>query len=160
MHEIRKQSGAVCRFSEYRDVFVFENEGQSNERITNLFSNSNIGNANSRQTADNNNRGPVRCGVFAGSHTDQGRTEAGASYYGIMELSGNEPETLAVSYRYKAVDVNRGRTSGRGIRGVRTHNSAKRYGYITDPLDNRNKRKNETKLGYSSAISSPLVFIQ
>jgi formylglycine-generating enzyme required for sulfatase activity len=32
-------------------------------------------------------RGPLRCGIFAATAT--GRREAGASYYGVMELTGN-----------------------------------------------------------------------
>ncbi len=49
-------------------------------------------NANACYNAANFNggdggRGPLRCGIFASAATD--RTESGASYYGIMELSGN-----------------------------------------------------------------------
>jgi len=38
--------------------------------------------------------GPIRCGAFATSSTT--RTQAGASYYGVMELSGNLWKTLIV----------------------------------------------------------------
>ncbi|MEZ4688543.1 MAG: hypothetical protein R3B47_21510, partial [Bacteroidia bacterium] len=33
--------------------------------------------------------GPVRCGIFAASATNPTREETGATYYGIMEMSGN-----------------------------------------------------------------------
>jgi formylglycine-generating enzyme required for sulfatase activity len=45
--------------------------------------------------------GPVRCGIFAakGWASNQ-RTQSGASYYGVMELSGNLNELLMVTYNY------------------------------------------------------------
>ena len=33
--------------------------------------------------------GPLRVGIFAANSLNTGRITAGASYYGIMELSGN-----------------------------------------------------------------------
>lgn len=38
------------------------------------------------------NSGPYRCGIFPASAPNGGRIEAGSSYYGIMELSGNLTE--------------------------------------------------------------------
>ncbi len=60
------------------------NQGQSGE-ITNSNANSNYG---------NNMGSPVRVGAFAGAATT--RAQAGATYYGILEMSGNLWE-LAVS---------------------------------------------------------------
>ncbi|MEL7529675.1 MAG: SUMF1/EgtB/PvdO family nonheme iron enzyme [Bacteroidota bacterium] len=57
---------------------------------------SGIGNANWINSAIIEN-GPYRTGIFAASASEQGRREdAGASYYGIMEMSGNLSE-MAVS---------------------------------------------------------------
>jgi formylglycine-generating enzyme required for sulfatase activity len=42
--------------------------------------------------------GPVRVGLFAANGSNSGRVSAGASYWGIMELSGNlweRPVTIA-----------------------------------------------------------------
>jgi len=50
--------------------------------------------------------GTLRVGIFAKSGT--GRTQAGASYYGIMDLSGNVEETV----------VTVGNTQGRAFTGV------------------------------------------
>ncbi|MBL4667966.1 MAG: SUMF1/EgtB/PvdO family nonheme iron enzyme [Flavobacteriales bacterium] len=46
------------------------------------------GNASYQPTDGTINR-PLRCGVFAASAPTGGRQETGASYYGVMELSGN-----------------------------------------------------------------------
>ncbi len=54
-------------------------------------------NVNSGTT--NNINGPVRCGLFATSATNQ--TQAGATYWGVMEMSGNLKELCAnVNYTY------------------------------------------------------------
>jgi hypothetical protein len=37
---------------------------------------------------------PVRCGIFAASSTNHSRQETGATYYGIMEMSGNMTEPI------------------------------------------------------------------
>ena len=47
---------------------------------------------------NNNNRGPLRCG-FAATSTSN-RTVAGASFYGIMELTGNVNEQCLGGYNY------------------------------------------------------------
>jgi len=50
---------------------------------------------NHTHTGGDGGEGPFRCGIFAMSNTT--RTEAGATYYGIMEMSGNVIErTIAV----------------------------------------------------------------
>lgn len=38
--------------------------------------------------------GPLRCGIYAGSHALNNRLASGATYYGIMEMSGNQWEAL------------------------------------------------------------------
>jgi hypothetical protein len=57
------------------------NSGLSNESASNLGANANYGG-----TASNIN-GPLRVGIFAGTNTT--RSQAGATYYGAMEFSGN-----------------------------------------------------------------------
>jgi formylglycine-generating enzyme required for sulfatase activity len=47
----------------------------------------NTANANSASTNQTNVQGPLRVGAFAGTATT--RAQAGATYYGIMEMSGN-----------------------------------------------------------------------
>ncbi len=75
------------------------NPGTAQEKPTNAQSNAVAG-------FDQNVQGPMRVGAFA---TDSsGRTEAGASYYGIMELSGNVTE--------KAVTI--GNSQGRAFDGL------------------------------------------
>ena len=52
--------------------------------------------------------GPMRVGIFAANSSNSGRITAGASYYGIMELSGNlweRPVTI-------------GNATGRGFTGL------------------------------------------
>ena len=53
--------------------------------------NCNAGNVNLNSLAIAGNReGPVRCGIFAAKNfTTQQRRQAGASFYGVMELTGN-----------------------------------------------------------------------
>ena len=62
-------------------------------------------------TGGDGGQGPLRCGIFAESATT--REQAGASYYGIMELSGNLGE--------HSVTVGNG--TGRGFTGVHGNGS-------------------------------------
>lgn len=72
-------------------AYTVTNSGLPNETVN--VSNS-IGNAADIYT---NNARPYRVGAFAASKVNPTRVEAGASYYGIMELSGNQYEyTIAV----------------------------------------------------------------
>jgi len=64
-------------------TYTLSNAGASNEGIATNYSNS-AGNAN-YSFLD----GPLRGGIFAANSANSGRITAGASYYGIMELSGN-----------------------------------------------------------------------
>lgn len=74
--------------------YTLSNPGATNEGIASNYSN--IGNAywlyslaGSVSTA-----GPVRAGIFAGNAGNTGRVTAGASIYGIMEMSGNLNEMV------------------------------------------------------------------
>jgi len=51
--------------------------------------------------------GPLRCGIFAANGSNSGRVSAGASYYGIMELTGNLFETV----------ISVGQNNGRAYQG-------------------------------------------
>jgi formylglycine-generating enzyme required for sulfatase activity len=74
--------------------------GSNNESFSNAGANSN------HHTGGGNFIGPLRVGAFAGGATT--REQAGASYYGIMELSGNLYEGA----------VTLGNATGRGFAGV------------------------------------------
>lgn len=78
------------------DAYTLNNDGQPNETVSNAASDP-TGNA-SYDATDGSINGPLRCGIFAtGSST---RITAGASYYGVMEMTGNlweRPVTVANS---------------------------------------------------------------
>jgi len=63
--------------------------------------------ANANVCYNNGLQGPVRCGIFAASGAVS-RTNAGATYYGIMEMSGNLWER----------SVTLGNSAGRGFTGT------------------------------------------
>ncbi|MFZ4060362.1 MAG: SUMF1/EgtB/PvdO family nonheme iron enzyme [Bacteroidia bacterium] len=75
------------------------NGGSNNETFSNAGANCSYNNSGGVQ-------GPLRVGAFAGGATT--RAQAGASYYGIMEMSGNVWE--------RAVTV--GNANGRGFTGI------------------------------------------
>ena len=65
--------------------------GTSSEYVTNP--GTNAGNANhTGSDLQSQINGPLRCGIFAASTTNPTREESGATYYGIMEMSGNVVE--------------------------------------------------------------------
>jgi formylglycine-generating enzyme required for sulfatase activity len=75
-------------------AYTLSNAGASNEGIATNYSPT-AGNAIYNNTYD---EGPVRVGIFAANGSNSGRVTAGASYWGIMELSGNlyeRPVTIA-----------------------------------------------------------------
>jgi len=75
--------------------YTLKNEGQPDEAIATNYAAAPKGNAAYR-TSQHLIRGPLRGGIFATATST--RTEAGATYYGIMEMSGNlyeKPVTLA-----------------------------------------------------------------
>jgi formylglycine-generating enzyme required for sulfatase activity len=70
--------------------YDLENSGEPNEKIASGY-NTASGNAAYGLTTPMNGsiNGPVRVGVFAGNSSNTGRVTAGATYYGILEMSGN-----------------------------------------------------------------------
>ena len=79
--------------------YDIENFGQPNERVApGTLKNLGLrGNATYLDTnpSDRAEKGPLRCGVYAGSTTEinvSDRVSSGAGYYGNMELSGNQWE--------------------------------------------------------------------
>lgn len=71
-------------------TYILSNTNQTDESIGTNFSTS-VGNANyilSSATI----AGPTRVGIFAGTSGNTGIVTAGATYYGIMEMSGNLSE--------------------------------------------------------------------
>ena len=82
----------------------FSNLGQENEIASNNPSNCNA--YNSLLPADEQHQGPMRCGTFANGTTN--RVQSGATYYGIMEMSGNIVERT----------INLGTSGGRSFDGL------------------------------------------
>jgi formylglycine-generating enzyme required for sulfatase activity len=72
------------------DSYTLSNTGAHDENIAANY-NTVTGNAAYNSTTPHNGsiNGPVRTGIFAGNVSNTGRVTAGASYYGIMEMSGN-----------------------------------------------------------------------
>ena len=70
--------------------YTLNNAGAANEGIATNYSTS-LGNANYSTTrpALSAHQGPMRVGIFAANGLNSGRVTSGASYWGIMELSGN-----------------------------------------------------------------------
>ncbi|WP_420318957.1 SUMF1/EgtB/PvdO family nonheme iron enzyme [Ekhidna sp.] len=77
----------------YATDFTFTNFGTASEGISNM--GSNTGNALYNDTRFNTT-GPIRGGIFAANATNKTREETGATYYGIMEMSGNNLELLVL----------------------------------------------------------------
>ena len=68
-------------------AYTLSDAGASNEGIATNYSTT-VGNAVYTDTKGTN-YGPVRVGIFAANGSNSGRVSAGASYWGIMELTGN-----------------------------------------------------------------------
>ncbi len=66
--------------------YAINNDGMPNAVVDNPVSGT--GNA-SYATTDGSLQGPLRVGIFAASLPTPSRTEAGATHYGVMEMSGN-----------------------------------------------------------------------
>jgi formylglycine-generating enzyme required for sulfatase activity len=70
-------------------AYTLSNAGEAAETIASNYSTaSNTGNA-SYNVTDGTIDGPLRVGIFSGHTSNSGRTTAGASLWGVMELSGN-----------------------------------------------------------------------
>ncbi|MCX6162107.1 MAG: SUMF1/EgtB/PvdO family nonheme iron enzyme [Ignavibacteriae bacterium] len=89
-------------------IYTMSNSGENNENIESNYSTT-VGNAAYSSTIPTTGsiNGPVRVGIFAGNVLNTGRVSSGATYYGIMEMSGNLYE--------RPVTV--GRPAGRGFTG-------------------------------------------
>ena len=85
-------------------AYTLSNAGQPNETIATGYASDPTGNASYNTTTGSIGR-PLRCGIYATSTSS--RAEAGASYYGIMEMSGNLVELI----------VTLGNSTGRGFTG-------------------------------------------
>jgi len=84
-------------------AYTISNSGASNEVIATNY-HLTYGNAAWGTTYNQ----PIRVGIFAGTSSNTGRITAGATYYGIMEMSGNTME--------RTVTV--GNTTGRAFTGA------------------------------------------
>ena len=74
--------------------YTFSNFGATNEVIASNYSTSAGNAAYTLTTPNDGTNGPVRAGIFAGTGGNTGRITSGASFYGIMELSGNLKEHI------------------------------------------------------------------
>jgi formylglycine-generating enzyme required for sulfatase activity len=93
--------GNTTLFSSYYSLSALGSDSE-------LVSNPAINTGNSNYILSNNGlQDPYRCGIFAASSPDHTRPESGASYYGVMEMSGNLFE----------LTVHMGSTAGRSYRG-------------------------------------------
>lgn len=103
----------------YGTAYSLTNNNLPNERV----SNPGIGTGNaSYSTTDGSLDGPLRCGIFAGSITNPSRAGAGATYYDVMEMSGNLWE--------KCVTV--GNAAGRVFRGTHGDGVLSSAGHATN----------------------------
>lgn len=87
-------------------LYVIMDQGLDNE----LVSNPGIGTGNATYDDTNGQSSdiPSRCGVYAASAVNKTREETGASYYGVMEFSGNMQE----------LTITTGNTEGREFTGI------------------------------------------
>jgi formylglycine-generating enzyme required for sulfatase activity len=99
--------------------YTLSNSGADNENIAANYSTT-VGNAAYSLTTPFNGsiNGPVRVGIFAGNSSNSGRVTAGATYYGIMEMSGNLLEHF----------ITVGNPTGRAFTGLHGDGSLNTYG--------------------------------
>jgi formylglycine-generating enzyme required for sulfatase activity len=69
-------------------AYTLNDVGTASEGIATSYSTM-VGNAMYTTTNVSGNEGPLRVGIFAANGMNSGRVSVGASYWGIMELSGN-----------------------------------------------------------------------
>jgi formylglycine-generating enzyme required for sulfatase activity len=86
----------------HNTLYTMVNADEANESFTGM--GVSTGNCNTYYTFT---EAPARCGIFAASATNKTRQESGATYYGIMEMSGNVAEFFVTS----------GNTAGRSYTG-------------------------------------------
>ena len=102
------------------NAYTLEYGSATNEGIASNYSTS-AGNA-SYDITDGSIDGPLRVGIFAANANNSGRITAGASYYGIMELSGNLWE--------RAVTV--GNATGRAFTGLHGNGALSTNGHANE----------------------------
>lgn len=91
--------------------YTITNSGESAEAISSGYSAStSLGNRAYYTTMWSNVGGPLRVGIFASDLSNSGRVSSGASFYGIMELTGNVSERAVTAGN----DVGRGFTGSNG----------------------------------------------
>ncbi len=73
-------------------LYTLENAGTAEEIIVDGIG-QHVGNANTNSVYSGL-ASPIRCGIFAASAANKTREETGATYWGIMEMSGNAYETV------------------------------------------------------------------
>ena len=104
----------------YNQTYIIANNGAPNEVITNAAAGT--GNAIYVLTRPLNSTFSWRCGIFAASAPTASRQETGATYYGVMEMSGNLWE-MCVSVGAPDGRSFNGNIHGNGIIGTNTGNS-------------------------------------
>ena len=77
----------------YATTFALSNAGSLNERITNT-GRSEAGLGSASYTTTSPLTGPLRVGIYSTNSQSLSREEAGSSFYGVMELSGNLYESV------------------------------------------------------------------
>ena len=92
-------------------AYTISNDGAANAAISAGYATDPVGNA-SYNTTDGSLDGPLRCGIFATATST--RAEAGASYYGVMEMSGNlwERCVTVAEYCWDGTDWNNATNAG------------------------------------------------
>jgi hypothetical protein len=99
---------------------MLSNSGAEDETISANYNPASGNAAYGLTTPFNGNiNGPVRVGIFAGNSLNTGRETAGATYYGIMEMSGNLLEHF----------VTVGNPKGRSFAGVHGNGMLTANGY-------------------------------
>jgi formylglycine-generating enzyme required for sulfatase activity len=88
------------------EAYFLENMGTSEEGIENNYSLTEGNCIHGGSTSQI--RGPYKVGIFAGNTNNTGRKSSGATYYGVMEMSGNVYERL----------VSMGNITGRSFTGA------------------------------------------
>ena len=72
--------------------YTLSNSGLSNEGINTNYSTSTGNSAVTNTTGVTGIDGPLRVGIFAANTSNSGRVTSGATYYGVMEMTGNVTE--------------------------------------------------------------------
>jgi len=78
--------------TEINTRYTLVNTNAVNEAVSNP--SGTVGNINKNNTVPDSPNGPMRCGIFAVNNTSNSKIFAGASFYGVMELSGNLWESI------------------------------------------------------------------